>query len=222
VFGGIIEDLGLVKKLGVNDITIETRLTDLKISDSIAVNGVCLTITEVIPVTSGWSIFTADVMKETLTRSNLGELKVKRKVNLERALKLGDRIGGHIVTGHINGIGTIKSVKSQRESNIVEIAAPQDLLKYLVSKGSVALDGVSLTVIDLLSTTPRNRQFPASFTVGVIPHTAKTTTFSFKTTGDTVNVEVDILSKYAEKMLESRSDSHISEKFLKEKGFSLF
>jgi riboflavin synthase len=222
MFSGIIEDLGLVKKIGVGDITIETKLTGLKVTDSIAINGVCLTVTNVVPVTSGWSLFTADVMKETFSRSNLGQLKVRHKVNLERALKVGDRMGGHIVTGHINGIGTIKSIKSQKNSDIFEIAAPPDLLRYLVSKGSVALDGISLTVIELIYTKPRSREFPATFTVGVIPQTAKTTTFGFKSTGDTVNVEVDIISKYVEKMLQSKADGIISEKFLKEKGFSLF
>lgn len=221
MFSGIIEDLGMVKKVSEDKLTIETKLTDLKVSDSITVNGVCLTIVNVVPVTSGWSIFTADIMPETLKSSNLGQLKVRHKVNLERALKVADRFGGHIVTGHINGVGEIRSVKSQKNSQIFEIAVPRDLLRYLVNKGSVALDGVSLTVIELLPSKTKDRDFPAILTMGIVPHTVKTTTFGFKSTGDSVNIEVDILSKYVEKMLEGNIKTDISEKFLKEKGFTL-
>ncbi len=219
MFSGIIEDLGIVKKIGAGKLTVETRLSHLNVGDSIAINGVCLTICKVLPVTESWTIFTADVMEETVKRTNLGELNPKNKVNLERAIKLGSRFGGHIVTGHINGVGKIKSVKTHKHSQIFEILVPKEMLRYLVSKGSVALDGVSLTVVDILYTKPRDKKFPVVFTVSVVSHTVKTTTFSFKTTGDSVNIEVDILSKYVEKMLENKIESNISKEFLKEKGF---
>ena len=219
MFSGIIEDLGVIKKVESGKLTVETKLTDLSISDSIAVNGVCLTLSKIFSVTEGWTIFTADVAEETLKRTNLGMLKVRNKINLERSLKLGGRFGGHIVTGHINGIGQIKSIKDRRHSQIFEIMVSRNMLRYLVAKGSVAVDGVSLTVVDVFANKPRNRQFPAVFTVSMITHTSKNTTFSFKTTGDPVNVEVDILSKYVENILESKNESKISKKFLEDKGF---
>ncbi|MFH1784121.1 MAG: riboflavin synthase [bacterium] len=219
MFSGIIEDLGVVKKLEKGKVTVETRLTDIEKGDSIAVNGVCLTVTKTLAVTEGWTIFTADVAEETVSKSTIGGLKIRNKVNLERALKVGGRFGGHMVTGHINGVGRVKSVTERRNSKTFEIMVPRDMLRYLVSKGSVAVDGVSLTIVDVLENKPKDKAFPAVFTISMISHTSKNTTFGFRKSGDDVNIEVDILSKYVEKMFQSHSSSVVTEKLLRDKGF---
>ena len=197
-------------------------MEDLRVGDSIAVNGVCLTATKV----TG-EAFYADVMPETMRKTNLQDLKVGEKVNLERALTAGGRLGGHFVSGHIDGTGIL--LQEQREGNalIKCFSAPAEVLRYVVVKGSIAVDGVSLTVVDLDDT---------SFKVSLIPHTLKQTVLFYRKRGDKVNLEADMLGKYLEKLLTplfqensffSRGEERSSNKarqgltmsFLAEKGF---
>jgi riboflavin synthase len=179
--------------------------------DSIAVNGVCLTITRL-----GEGFFTADVMAETLARSNLGKLGPGDMLNLERAMRLGDRMGGHLVSGHIDGVGVISGKKAEDVALVFDISAPVGVTRYLIEKGSVAVDGISLTVVNF------NEQ---SFRVSIIPHTARNTTLGYKGPGDTVNLEADLIGKYIEKfLLNGRPDpggekDEISLSFLAEQGF---
>ena len=193
MFTGIVEELGTIKKIikGSVSETIEIEaskiMDDVKLGDSIAVNGVCLTVTEVF--SSG---FRADVMAETMRRSSLGCLKVNSPVDLERAMLATSRFGGHIVSGHIDGTGTISGV--EREDNAVwfTIKADKSILKLIVMKGSIAVDGISLTVADL------GEDY---FKVSIIPHTIKETVLGFKKTGDIVNLENDIIGKYVQRLL---------------------
>jgi riboflavin synthase len=162
-------------------------LDDLKEGDSIAVNGVCLTVTGISSIG-----FSADVMPETLRRTNLFQLKSGDKVNLERALPVGGRLGGHFVSGHIDGTGIILAEKREGNARVITISAPEQVARYVVEKGSIAIDGISLTVVK----TERN-----AFSVSIVPHTAQFTTLGFKKPGDTVNLEADMLVKYIEKLL---------------------
>ena len=190
MFTGIVEEIGSVVK--VERGAKSSRLTvsgskifdDLKLGDSVAVNGVCLTVTGFTKDT-----FTADVMNETLTRSNLGELGSGSRVDLERAMLCNGRFGGHIVSGHIDGTGRI--VKTERDDIAIwyTIAADRKIMKYIIEKGSVAIDGISLTVAKVTDT---------DFSVSLIPHTAKETVLGFKKPGDTVNLENDVVGKYIE------------------------
>ncbi|AST57460.1 riboflavin alpha subunit [Thermoanaerobacterium thermosaccharolyticum] len=192
MFTGIIEEIGKVKMIQRGDITkiaieCEKVLDGTAIGDSIAVNGVCLTVTNV-----GKNLFTADLMRETLKSSNLGDLKIGSMVNLERALSMSGRLNGHIVTGHVDTVGTIVDKNRIMNSNVFKIKIDERYSKYVVSKGSIAVDGISLTVVEALA---------SYFTISVIPHTELNTTLNFKRIGDSVNIEVDILSKYAEQLL---------------------
>ena len=204
----------LTKGANSAQITLEASLVlqDMKIGDSIAVNGVCLTV-----VQQGNHFFVADMMAETLGRSNLGQLQLGAKVNLERALALGDRLGGHLVSGHIDAVGTILRKEKQDIAILITIAAPSSLLKYVVPKGSIAVDGASLTVVDV------NEK---NFQVSLIPHTAQCTTLGYKENGDTVNLEGDMLGKYVERLLWAQSTAPAQKKkdltfaFLAEHGFS--
>lgn len=202
MFTGIVEELGTIKSMGRGAKSIKLTmgadlvLEDVKIGDSIAVNGICLTVTEF-----SKSQFTVDVMAETLQRTNLGKLKAGARVNLERALRLSDRLGGHIVSGHIDGVGTIINQQQVDIALLTEIKAPPEVLKYVVKKGSVAIDGISLTVVDYSSD---------SFTVSLIPHTAKLTTLGFKKTGDEVNLEGDMLVKYMERLMAGKKDNPVA------------
>jgi len=173
--------------------------------ESISVNGVCLTVAEIHNPKSAISF---DVSPETLKSTTLGELKVNDKVNLERALRATDRLGGHIVTGHVDGVGSIKDKRKEGEYTFYTFSAPAEVLRYLVKKGSVAVDGISLTVIDIGDN---------YFKVATIPHTLKVTTLGFKGIGDRVNLEADILGKYVEKFLYNR-DNRLMER-LKEEGY---
>ena len=178
---------------------------------SICTNGVCLTVTD-LKINS----FEADVMAETLRRSNLGDLQVGSKVNLERALTLKSRLGGHIVSGHIDGTGEILSLMKEDNSTWVTIRTTSDILRYIVLKGSITIDGISLTVsyVD-----------KSVFKVSIIPHTAQKTTLLTKNNGDTVNLECDVISKYVEKIMElskkeeNKKNTLLTEDFLRENGF---
>ncbi|MBR3970522.1 MAG: riboflavin synthase [Ruminococcus sp.] len=214
MFTGIIEEIGTVKNIQRNGsnsfIVIEAKkvLEDVHLGDSIAVNGVCLTVTK----TDG-SIFQADVMNETLSRSSLGELRQGSKVNLERAMAANGRFGGHIVSGHIDGTGTIADIKNDGIAVWYTIAANADIMRYIVEKGSIAIDGISLTVAKV---TDRD------FSVSVIPHTAEMTILSTKSKGQTVNLENDIIGKYVEKLMkpaENSEKSGIDTAFLASNGF---
>jgi len=215
VFTGIVEELGLLRSVrrGADSarLVIEARevLKDIHLGDSIAVNGVCLT-----AVSVGAGIWAADVMAETLAKSNLGALKAGDRVNLERALRLSDRLGGHLVSGHIDGVGTIAGLAKQDIATLVTVGAPAEVMRYIIKKGSVAIDGISLTVMDFK---------PDSFRVSLIPHTARLTTLGFKKEGDAVNLEGDIIGKYVEKLLawrgEAGQETKINMGFLTEHGF---
>jgi riboflavin synthase len=193
VFTGIVEELGDV--VAIEELGDASRfrlrgpvVTDgARHGDSIAVNGVCLTV-----VDFGDGEFTADVMAETLDRSSLGALAVGSKVNLERPMALGGRLGGHLVQGHVDGTGTIVERKPSEHWEIVKISLPADLTRYVVEKGSITVDGISLTVVDA---------GPDYFTVSLIPTTLALTTLGAKQAGDPVNLEVDVIAKYVERML---------------------
>lgn len=188
MFTGIIEETGTVisvqksAKFARLLIKAELIFEDIKLGDSIAVNGVCLTVTDF-----SHNTFSADVMHETLIRSGLGELSAGSRVNLERAMQANGRFGGHIVSGHIDGTGQI--VKIERDDNNVwiTVSAPESIMKYIVEKGSVTIDGISLTIAGLTQ---------KSFVVSVIPHTGKATTLLDKRPGEVVNLENDIIDKY--------------------------
>lgn len=195
MFTGIVEQLGELVALDVRDNSaVITVRGDVVTSgsapgDSIAVNGVCLTV-----VTMDNDVFTADVMKETLDRSSLGALAVGDRVNLERAATLQTRLGGHLVSGHVDGVGTIVSRTPGEHWESVQISLPSELHRYVVLKGSIAVDGVSLTVVSVDAD---------SFTVSLIPTTLNLTTLGRKQAGDPVNLEVDMIAKYVEKMVKA-------------------
>ncbi len=214
LFTGIVESMGRVRgiKRGAQsfqlDIQAKTILDDVKLGDSIAVNGVCLTVTSY-----DAQHFTADVMPETMDKTTLKHLKTGDYVNLERALRVGDRLGGHIVQGHVDAVGIIKTREKRDIAYVYTIKAPASVLHYTVPQGSITVDGVSLTVIDVL---------PDSFTVSLIPHSADQTILGRKQAGDYVNLESDILGRYIEKLLQTGGDketSSLSLSFLAENGF---
>lgn len=193
MFTGLVAELGSVEKLAQqgNSFHLTVAATkvmqNLKIGDSVAVNGVCLTVVHL-----GDASFTADVMPETVRLTNIGLLHAGDRVNLERTLRLCDGLDGHIVSGHVEGLGTIASRRPDGIAMVVTITTPPELLKYIIKKGSIAIDGISLTVTEVTET---------SFSVSLIPHTAKETTLGFKDVGDRVNLETDIIAKYVERML---------------------
>lgn len=193
MFTGIIEETGKVLSVlrrtrsAVLTVSGNVVMRGLKLGDSVAVNGVCLTVSGL-----SASSFTADVMGETLSRSSLGGLSAGSQVNLERAMPADGRFGGHIVSGHIDGTGVIKSVRKDGNAVWYVISAPEKIMRYIVEKGSVAIDGVSLTVAEV------SRE---SFGVSVIPHTAGNTTLSEKAAGGVVNLENDVIGKYVEKLM---------------------
>lgn len=218
MFTGLVEELGRVigLKKGQNSARIilsaQKVLKGTVIGDSIAVNGVCLTVVEI-----GRDYFQADVMMETLGKSSLGDLKSGDRVNLERAVRLGDRLGGHMVSGHIDGVGTVGRQEKLDIALLTEIMAPAGVLKYMIPKGSIAIDGVSLTIVDV----KKDR-----FTVSLIPHSAKMTTLGYKKSGDKVNLEGDMIGKYVERLMffqeneRQEKKSSISLEYLAEHGFS--
>lgn len=219
MFTGIVEEMGKVsalhKKGECASIVIEAKkvLEDIALGDSIAVNGICLTVTAYDNCS-----FTADIMHETLNRSSIGEVKRGSYVNLERALRLGSRLGGHIVTGHIDGTGRICAIKRDFNAIWYHIAISSHLAAGIIQKGSVAVDGISLTVADITDT---------EVAVSVIPHTAANTILGKKRVGDIVNIETDCIGKYVEKLMqvqgveqkEEKSGTNVTMSFLLEHGF---
>lgn len=204
MFTGIVEETGTVLKQG-NPIVIRAKkiLNDVHIGDSIAVNGVCLTVTAFTDET-----ITLDIMNETYNRTNLRSIKYGSKVNLERAMSAMGRFGGHIVSGHIDGTGILSDITNDGIAKWLTITADSSILKYIVLKGSVALDGVSLTIAYVDN---------KSFKVSVIPHTQEETTLLLKSVGSEINIETDIIGKYIEKFIQP--ESKITLNFLKENGF---
>ena len=195
MFTGIVEELGRLRyREGGRFVFEATRiLEDLKVGDSVSHNGCCLTVVEIGDGEAGQdgltdeSTYAVDVVDESLARTNLGDLVAGDAVNLERPVRLVDRLGGHLVQGHVDGVGVIT-----RPAPDLEVTAPSEILRYLVEKGSVAVDGCSLTVVSVTGT---------AFTVAVIPHTAAVTTLGRKGRGDRVNLEVDVVAKYVERLL---------------------
>ncbi len=215
MFTGIVEETGTVKSvkwssrsanIGINAHKV---LQDIKIGDSINTNGACLTVTSFDK--TGFSV---DVMAETMRRTNLNELNTGSKVNLERALRLNDRLGGHLVSGHIDGTGTITIIKKEDNATWITLNTSEDILKYIVNKGSVALDGISLTVAGVDE---------KQFIVSIIPHTSEETTLLNKNIGNKINIECDLIGKYIEKFITEKSDKNTNSKinmdFLKDNGF---
>jgi riboflavin synthase len=214
MFTGIIEETGLVQSVRKGRESAEILISapriaaSLGIGDSIAVNGVCLTV-----IRSGAEGFTADLSAETMERSSLGRAIPGRIVNLERALSVGARLGGHFVQGHVDGVGRLASMRASGEGAVITIGFPADLERYLVYKGSIAVEGVSLTIALLRA---------CDFDVAVIPHTWKNTNLSMLKTGDPVNLETDILAKYFERYYSlgvTREPDRITVEYLKEQGF---
>lgn len=201
MFTGLVEELGEILNRQHSPsgtaLSIKGDLVcrGLKLGESVAVNGICLTVSRLGP--SG--VFYADVMPETLRRTNLHELQKGSRVNLERALRAGDRLGGHFVSGHIDGTGEILSQKREGNAVVYRISAPFSVLRYLVEKGSIAVDGISLTLVTVEDN---------CFSVSLIPHTAALTTLGHKHAGDKVNLEVDMLAKYLERLLHGFFPGH--------------
>ena len=222
MFTGIIEETGRIvrveKGIKSSRLSVEGKLIfdDLKLGDSVAVNGVCLTVAQM-----GSGIFVADVMSETVSRSSLGMLRAGNKVNLERAMPANGRFGGHIVSGHIDGTGRISYIRSDENAVWITINIPEKISRYIVEKGSVAIDGISLTVA---------QESPGQFSVSVIPHTGKETTLLKKKVGDIVNIENDVIGKYIESFAgysqgkgsssyKDDSESALTAEFLMRSGF---
>ncbi|MEK5238527.1 riboflavin synthase [Paenibacillus sp. FSL L8-0470] len=221
MFTGLIEEIGVLRSVSsggemmVLNIGASLIMDDLKIGDSVSVNGVCLTATSL-----GDHYFTVDVMPQTYRNSNLKELRTGGKMNLERAMAAGGRFGGHIVQGHVDGTGEIRSVKRDQNAVVFEIAPDRKaLFKYIIPKGSITIDGISLTVVNTTA---------AAFTVSIIPHTLGETVLTHKRSGDSINIECDVLGKYVDHLLhysagagheEDENSSRISRDFLAANGF---
>lgn len=212
MFTGIIEERGILQEVqrSVNcaKVTIQAKkvLEEIKLGDSIAVNGICLTVTSFTK-----DIFTADVMPETWRRCSISQLSKGQFVNLERAMPMNGRFGGHIVSGHIDGIGKIQGMKREENAVLYEILAEEKILRYVIEKGSIAIDGISLTVTNVTD---------KSFSVSVIPHTVQNTNLKERKKGEFVNLEADCIGKYVSKFLDvTKKEETITENFLMEHGF---
>lgn len=220
MFTGIIEGLGTISAIRPagqgKRLTVEADflLDQTKVGDSIAVNGACLTVVKI-----GGKRFETDLSPETLEASTFGKAKLGDRVNLERAMRLSDRIDGHLVSGHIDGIGIVKKREDLGNATLLSIALPEALSRYMIHKGSVAVDGISLTI---------NACESESFSVQIIPHTARMTTIAMKQNGDPVNIETDMIGKYVERFVRGASDakrektkesSGIDLEFLSKSGF---
>lgn len=215
MFTGLVQDVGVVQSVRINQqgstLELKTHMdtSDWELGESVAVNGACLTVTHV----KGQS-FTVDCSLETLRCTTLGALKAHSKVHLERALQLGDRLGGHLVSGHVDGLGTVLSVRPEGNAIRIDIQPPEELLKYMINKGSITLDGVSLTI---------NTLETKSFSVAIIPHTQEMTHLGEYQVGTHINLEVDQIGKYIERLTmpwkTTASSTSLDEAFLKEHGF---
>ena len=211
MFTGIVEDIGTVRSRQPALLSIDTRLDDIKIGDSVAVNGVCLTARSVASKGGDVAGITFDFSPETACRTNLENLSAGAQVNLERALKVGDRLGGHFLTGHVETTGKLLKKKAQGEFTLLTFALPDEMARYVASKGSVGVDGISLTVADVMA---------SAFSVAVIPHTIEHTTLMFRRIGDAVNLEPDILAKYVERIFTSTPPQNgMTRGFLAQHGF---
>ena len=206
MFSGIIEETGIIGGVSASSLSIKADLVfgDLKLGDSMAINGVCLTITNIKSKT-----FDVSVMPETLRRSTIGALKTGDSVNLERALTLSGRLGGHLVEGHVDATGAVQRIGWEGEGEIMTVSAPSEVMHYVLEKGFIAVDGLSLTVISRTET---------SFSVSLVAFSRNHTTIGQKKIGDRVNLEVDIIAKYVEKFVSQREAS-LTEGFLAEHGF---
>lgn len=211
MFTGIIEEIGTVMKIerkgegAVITISHSSALDDLKLGDSVSVDGVCLTITHI-----DASSFCAEASGETVRRTTLGNKTINQKVNLERALRFNERLGGHLVTGHIDEVGKIRSIVPEGTSQKITFQITRRIAPYLVEKGSVAVDGISLTV---------NEAGSDYFHVNVIPYTTSRTSLQTKKVGDEVNIETDIVGKYVENFIARKPDKKVNDQFLAEHGF---
>jgi riboflavin synthase len=217
MFTGIIEETGRIRRISRGSrsvkLTIEASLVleDTKVGDSISTNGICLTVVDM-----DTRSFTVDVMAETLRRTSLNNLADGSRVNLERALRLSDRLGGHLLSGHVDGLGVIRKITAEDIARVIRIETTEELLRYIIPKGSIAIDGISLTVVDVDA---------RSFSVSVIPHTATVTTLLDKQPGDPVNLETDMIAKYVEKLMKKGTSSEkeaqqgLDMTFLSENGF---
>ena len=215
MFTGIIEEMGVVKEViktrqgSSVSILAQTVLEGLKVGDSVTVNGACLTV-----VAFARTEMKADLSPETAKVTTLGSLKAGDPVNLERAMRLGDRLGGHLVSGHVDAIGTIRARVQEGDALQLTIEAPREVLRYCVPKGSITVDGISLTL---------NEVTDRGFRVTIIPHTAKVTTLGIKQVGDAVNLEADLIGKYVERLLPGhesggRPDIKIDKEYLQKRG----
>ncbi len=211
MFTGIVEEIGTVKSLTgstVRRLVIVSGkvINDVAMGDSVAVNGVCLTVTSI-----GTNELSFDAVPETINRSTLKDIRSGTKVNLEASLRAGKMLGGHIVQGHVDGIGKIESINRMADSVVIRISAPPEIMRYVVEKGSVTIDGISLTIAS---------EDEQGFTISVIPHTLEVTTLGLKKPGDSVNLEADIIGKYVEKFINARKESSgVTEDLLKQAGF---
>jgi riboflavin synthase len=206
MFTGIVEEIGIVRGISPGRLTVEAKkvLEDAKPGDSIAVNGACLTVTSI-----SKDNFSVEVMPETIRRTNLGSLHYGEPVNLERAMLAEGRFGGHFVQGHVDDVGKVMSLRPEEDAVIARISAPAHLMPYIVNKGFIAVDGVSLTVIDYDD---------FSFSVSLVTYTREHTTLDHLKPGDMVNIEVDIIAKYVER-LKQRDNRGVTLDFLEEHGF---
>jgi len=203
MFTGLTEEVGVVRSLGKNraalqiEISAKKVLADLDVDDSISLSGVCLTVTK---VTSG--SFFVEAVEETLKKTNLHSLQIGHKVNLERCLRFSDRLGGHLVQGHVDSVGRVKTIRPQKGGRLLTIVLPGHVQKYVISEGSIAVDGVSLTVARISGN---------EIKIALIPHTLEQTTLSGLKVGDSVNLEVDLIGKYVEKLLTHSNDGKFSD-----------
>jgi riboflavin synthase len=207
MFTGIVEEIGTVESLRQGRLSVKATkaLEGAKLGNSVSVNGACLTI-----VTLGKRSLSVEIMPETLSRTNLGALRVGDRVNLERALSFGGPVGGHLVQGHVDATGTIASLTPQGSAVVVNVVAPEGVMKYVVEKGFIAVDGVSLTVIGC---------DVQSFDVSLVGYTLQHTNLGGKHSGDLVNLEADIIAKYVERLLPSSGKSEVTLDLLAESGF---
>ena len=212
MFTGLIEETGIIKRIkqipGGFNITVKASkiMDDLKIDDSVAVNGVCLTAVNV-----ETDSFSVDAVGETLSKSTINSLKENEEVNLERSVRLMDRLGGHLVQGHVNGVGTISQIKKLGDNYFIEILVPGNLNKYLIDEGSIAIDGISLTIAKLEG---------SKAGLSIIPHTWSKTILKNKKVGAKVNIETDVIAKYVEKLLtKENDDSKFTQNWFKQLGY---